>query len=146
MAEVPGQPSEADLRRLLPEGLPSLRSVEEGLQLPKASDDGTAAREKEWDAKTEWQRLELAGLEQDIRERKAYAGKIYWLVVCWLGVVLSIVGASGVQVYGFCAAHVSGTVLVALIGGTTVNVLGLFVIVANDLFPKRMGLGLAGAS
>jgi hypothetical protein len=33
--------------------------------------------------------------------------------------------------------NLSDTVILAAIGGTTVNVLGIFVVVVNYLFPKR---------
>jgi hypothetical protein len=38
---------------------------------------------------------------------------------------------------GFGRTKLSDTVVLAVIGSTTVNLLGILYIVANDLFPKR---------
>ena len=78
--------------------------------------------------------LELKSLQQDIDERKGYATKIFFLVCVWLATVLLIVAASGCE---FIRLTVSDTVLVALISGVSVNIIALFAIVANYLFPKR---------
>ncbi len=78
----------------------------------------------------------LRGLRQDRREREKYADKIFTLVTRWLfGImVLIILCGLGKSVPIF---HLSDAVLLAIIGGTTVTVLGLFAIVAKYLFPKK---------
>lgn len=74
----------------------------------------------------------LADIAQNREQRKKYAGKIFWLVCCWLFVLTVIVACTGVGVMAL-----SDTVLVALISGASVNIIGLMVIVANYLFPKN---------
>ena len=52
----------------------------------------------------------------------------------WIGLIVSIVFLHGCEEVPFRLAQ---TEIVTLIGSTTLNVLGLFVIVARYLFPKR---------
>jgi hypothetical protein len=98
--------------------------------------------------------LENVGLEADIAAREKYANRIYALIVGWLIAILIILLLQGFLVkrqitLNFplighrifrTAIHfeLSAAVLLALIGGTTASVLGLFVIVANYFFPKRI--------
>lgn len=77
-------------------------------------------------------KTELNSLKDDITARKVYAGLIYLLVIMWLGFILWIVVATGSGWY-----KLSDTVLVALITTTTLNVLGLFLVVTQYLFPKK---------
>lgn len=72
----------------------------------------------------------VEGLRQDINARKDYADKIFKLVIFWL------VGVFLILIFNMWASKLSDAVVMALIGGTTVNVLGLFLVVANYLFPK----------
>ena len=76
---------------------------------------------------------ETYGLLQDIEERKAYASKIFKLICSWIGGVFFILVMSGFQLH----FKLSDSVLIALVGGTTASVIGIFVVVANYLFPKR---------
>ena len=39
----------------------------------------------------------MEGMQQDIRERKTYAGRIFHLVVYWLSSILLIVMAQGIR-------------------------------------------------
>lgn len=91
-------------------------------------------------------------LKQDRLERQKYAKYLFKLVCAWLLGVYSIIILGGLsastiridvddiphleRIDGLPKFELSDTVLLALIGGTTVNVLGLFIIVANYLFPK----------
>ena len=77
----------------------------------------------------EAERTSLKGMQQDIEERKTYANRIYWLIVWWLAGVAVIVM--------FGSWHISDKVLITLVGGTTINVLGIFAIVAKYLFNRR---------
>lgn len=86
-------------------------------------------------------------LKQDRKERAKYAGKLFVLICAWLISIYLIIISHGLNkqsvsvqradeteiTYNF-SFDLSDTVLLALIGGTTINVLGLFVIVANYLF------------
>lgn len=78
---------------------------------------------------------ELQQIDEIVASRKSYANKIYWLVVCWLigmGLVILLVGFKE-----WTKFEVDTKVVLALIGGTTLNVLGIFTIVTNFLFPKN---------
>lgn len=68
----------------------------------------------------------------DVNNRKKYSSRIYWMVIGWLiAVILIIVGTGFNKVFPF---FISDKVLMTLIGGTTVNVPGLFVIVIKYYF------------
>ncbi len=99
-------------------------------------DDGTADLYDEEKLSLEDQKAqaELADLLQARGERKKYADRLFWLVACWLAVIGAMVLFSGFAVFSF---QLSDLVLSTLIGATTASVLGLFVIVANYLFPRR---------
>jgi hypothetical protein len=97
---------------------------------------------------------DLAGKKQDREERKKYADKIFCLIAIWLISVLLILLLAG---FGKDITHsfswnngektevftlhtgftLDNDVLIALLGGTTASVIGIFVIVANYLFPRR---------
>ena len=83
-----------------------------------------------WEAEERW--TELHGKIQDIQARKDYASKVYRLVIGWLIALYALI--LGV---GFGLITVANSVLIALITGTTVNIVGLFVIVARYLFYRR---------
>jgi hypothetical protein len=75
---------------------------------------------------------ELSQIDDIVKERKSYAHKIYCLVVGWLAAVGALLLFSGWNAGGF---FLDSKVLLALIGGTTINVLGIFAIVTKFLFP-----------
>lgn len=78
--------------------------------------------------------LENKSLDQDIREREKYTDKIYNLIYKWLQGIGLIILFQGFLPKKFF--YLSDKVLIALIGGTTINVLGLFAIVVCYLFRK----------
>jgi hypothetical protein len=78
-------------------------------------------------------RVHAAGLAQDIQERKKYAHRIFCLICSWIGAVFLLIVACGIG-YRF---SLPSSVLLAVIGSTTLNVLGIFYIVTHYLFPKR---------
>lgn len=69
--------------------------------------------------------------QQDRVLRGGYADKIYWLVCCWLAGMFVILLCCGLR-----WLELSDSVLIAIMTGTTIDILGLMVIVANYLFPK----------
>lgn len=78
----------------------------------------------------------LVGLRQDISQRKKFGTAIFILACVWLafiGFVLSVQGFGGMRGHAF---NLGQPVILALIGTTTINVLGLCYVVANYLFPK----------
>ena len=80
--------------------------------------------------------LRIDQLEQDLKERKHYAAKIYRLIALWLGSLGVILLLQGVKL-PIAFFTLSDSVLLALIGGTTANVLGMFFIVLKYLFPQQ---------
>lgn len=73
----------------------------------------------------------IRNLQQDRKERKRYANKIFALVALYLVCVGFILSASGL---GSAHFSLSDSVLLTLLGTTTANVLGTFFFVANYLF------------
>ena len=87
--------------------------------------------------------IENQGLKQDIAERKKYAHRIFCLISTWLASVLAIIildgfGTSGIALpWIHLSFHLSEPVVLAIVGSTTLDVLGIFYIVTNYLFPKH---------
>lgn len=96
-------------------------------------DPTTTAELKNYDDKKK--EAELSGLKLDIEQRKEFADKIFKLIVWWLIAIFSVLLLQG---FGgrIGWAALSDGVMLALIGGTTANVLGIFAIVANYIFRK----------
>lgn len=92
--------------------------------------------------------LDLVDRRNDIEGRKSYGLYLFSLVILWLFLVLATVCASGAAVrlpnwwpYNYVPIltefELSETVLMALVGSTTVNVIGLLWVVIRYLFPRR---------
>lgn len=96
-------------------------------------------REEEDDLQKEHARAVLRGVKQDIDERKKYAKRFFILACFWLVAitVLLVLQGFGSFWFGLMPFKLADTVLLAVIGSTTVNVLGILYVVANYLFPKR---------
>jgi hypothetical protein len=103
-------------------------------EIAPAPDASAKAEERE--IETSKKRTELAGIKQDITARRNYARRIFYLIVWWLIAVFILL-----LLQGFLSPnkifHLSDAVLLALIGGTTANVLGIFMVVVWYLFPKK---------
>jgi hypothetical protein len=91
--------------------------------------------EEEEDLDRQQQKAAIQGLVQDIDERKKYATYFFWLACSWLLTIILVVLLQGFG--GFLEFRLSDNVVLALIGSTTVNVLGILYVVSNYLFPKR---------
>jgi hypothetical protein len=78
--------------------------------------------------------LQNIGLDQDIRARKKYAFRIFLLVAFWITAVLAILILQGFCFHEF---HLSDNVLLAAIGSTTANIIGMLLIVIKYLFGGR---------
>lgn len=95
-----------------------------------------ATKNEKIDARQQATRIKNQGLLLDQEMRKQYANRIYKLIAWWLGMVMVLLISQGIFSHsGYF--KLSETILLAVIGGTTLNVLGLFVIVINYLFPKK---------
>ena len=112
----------------------------------------TAQREEIGLLEIEERRLRNLGLSHDIQARQTYASSIFRLICWWLASILIVLILQGflskreiVLNFPLLGSHWKTSIhfelaeglLLALVGGTTATVLGLFVIVANYFFPKR---------
>lgn len=120
-----------DLDRLLREEQPS-EEVPSALSALAIEKQSIEADKQSIEA--ERQREVLDGLVQDREQRKTYSKCLFWLICVWMGLILLIVFLHGFEGIPF---RLTQTELVTLIGSTTINVIGLFAIVARYLFPKR---------
>ncbi len=84
-------------------------------------------------------RAELDSFKQDIGQRRTFAPKLYVLTCWWLGCVIVIVLTQGFSEGRYHFFRLNDGVLIALLGTTTVNVVGLFYVVAKYLFPEKSG-------
>lgn len=75
----------------------------------------------------------LQNIDDAIKARKEYTKKIYNLIVIWLASIFVIILAQGFSSKDR-TFYLSNSVFITLISGTTINVLGLFVIVINYFF------------
>lgn len=82
-------------------------------------------------------RAELTSFNQDILQRRSFAPKLYLLTCVWLGLVTLIVLLQGFSEGRWHIFRLDDSVLIALLGTTTVNVVGLFYVVAKYLFPEK---------
>ena len=120
--------------QLSPQEISDLDREKERLKKKRPSTKPDELYQQEIDAhEKEKKRLENISLKQDIYLRRKYAGRIYTLIVFWLVAVFILIILSGFgAVFGWF--KLSTTVLTTIVGGTTINVLGIFYIVANYLF------------
>jgi hypothetical protein len=82
----------------------------------------------------ERRRLENAGLAQDITARRKYAFRVFLLVIGWiLGVYLLLV----FQGFGFHQFRLADNILLAAVGSTTANIIGILLIIVKYLFSGR---------
>ena len=97
--------------------------------------------------------LEIANLKQDMEARREYADKLYRLIIWWLsGIGLLIVFqgftfdfvflatpsvSSNFKDYFPISFSLSDKVFIAILTGTTVNVLGLFLVVARYFYKSK---------
>ena len=103
-----------------------------GSLVPVRSEETALTKREEDSYDKAAKEIKLASDRQDMEERKRYAGKIFGLVAVWLVFIAIVMISVGLSFLKF-----SENVVLALIGSTTLNVLVLFYIVANYLFPKK---------
>ncbi|HEX4008058.1 MAG TPA: hypothetical protein VHX60_17930 [Acidobacteriaceae bacterium] len=114
------------------------------LALDKISASDVQAAQDAPDPKTKKETTELKhrlqsekirSLSQDIDERKKYAHRIFCLICGWLGATFLVLVADGIAQSKWF--YLPEGVLLALIGGTSADVLGIFYIVTHYLFPQN---------
>jgi len=81
----------------------------------------------------------LDSYQQDTEERKKYALAFFILSCVWIAVITMILLLQGFGSFWFgkLPFKLSEPVILATIGSTTVNIIGILFVVANYLFPKR---------
>ena len=80
------------------------------------------------------QKAELDSFRQDTGERKKYAKNILFLTCIWVGGIYLLLLFQG---FGYQGFRLSENVLLAAIGSTTANIIGVFLIVTRYFFPKK---------
>jgi hypothetical protein len=80
------------------------------------------------------QREVVRSFAQDTGERKKYAKRIFGLTCIW---VVGIYALLLLQGFGYKGFHLSDQILLAAIGSTTANIIGVFLIVTRYFFPKK---------
>ncbi len=112
-----------------------LAKITEPELVPPSEKPDKDTQKEDDDLERQKKKAVVRSLEQDIKARGKYAGRIFCLICTWLGSIFLLLVLQGFKTcLGF---HLSDKVLIAVITGTTINVLGLFAIVANYLFPRR---------
>jgi hypothetical protein len=81
---------------------------------------------------------QTSGLTQDIAERKKYAQLFFRLSCAWLVGITAILMLQGFGSLWKVPFKLSDSIVLTMIGSTTVNVLGILYIVAKYLFPNRV--------
>jgi hypothetical protein len=118
-----------------PQQHPSLDSIEISVpsrdSISKNADELTELEESSLASAEYAARIEA--IKQDTTERKRYANRTFWLVCFWLGGIALTIVAQGFKAWGF---YLDADIVMALIGGTTTGVVGIFLIVARYLFPS----------
>ena len=126
--------------------MPSNEALLEALRRALAKRLGQVSKEADPETQIEEEDLErqrtkalIKGIEQDIGERKKYAKRFFTLACCWLAAItlLLLLHGFGSFWFGLMPFRLPDNVLLAVIGSTTVNVLGILYVVANYLFPKK---------
>ncbi|HEY3197863.1 MAG TPA: hypothetical protein VGJ57_07600 [Nitrospirales bacterium] len=110
----------------------SIEDIGKGIIPPSSHPDEKTLQEKE-DLENQAKQAQLESYIQDVKARGEYARKIFWLIVGWISGMFILLLLQGFGSFGF---KLSDTVLIAAISGTTLNILGIFVIVANYIFRK----------
>lgn len=95
-------------------------------------EDEIKAEEQEISFEEREKEAQLARYEDDSRHRKNLVKWATTLIGIWLTAVILILIATGMPLL-----ELSDTVMVTLLSTTTVNVLGLMIIVLNDIFKGK---------
>jgi hypothetical protein len=136
-----GKEASSDLVRKLAEFRERLSQLSdaEALNTETSCDDEIKDEERffekgQRDYEQEIKDAELVSLKQDIDLRRKFAWAGYWMNIGWLVAILLIIVSAGFHFYRF---GLPDSVLLALIGTTTANVLGVLYIVMRYLFDTK---------
>jgi hypothetical protein len=74
--------------------------------------------------------LENVDFAKNIQAREKLAGRLFWLTLSWVAAIFAVI-----LLQGFCPYFdLHDSVLIAFIGGTTANVIGLLAVVVRYFF------------
>lgn len=121
LLQPPDNPPPATLDKIVPTPQASQEAGHDALELE--------TRQAALDAT----KIHNAGLAKYFQQREDWGDRVFWMLVGWLVSVVAVLVLDGFHVHGF---HLDNSIMIAFIGTTTADVLGLGYVVANFLFPK----------
>ena len=77
--------------------------------------------------------LENFDFSENIKARETLAGRLFWLTVAWVVAIFAVILFQG---FWPAAFNLHDNVLIAFIGGTTANVIGLLTVVVKYFFGR----------
>ncbi len=116
---------------------------------PSEGDDEHTLEEHIKSINKEREKLKLLNFRQDINARREYANKLYLLIKwCLIGIGILII-CQGVTLdvpflskdYFLISFSLPDQVLITILTGTTINVLGLFLVVARYFYKSNEEIG-----
>jgi hypothetical protein len=111
----------------------NLEVINAGFAIESASDDSDDCTTLE-QLDILKRREEVRSHVQDREERKEHAHNIFVLTCSWVCAIYLLLLFQGFQYSGF---RLSDSVMLAAIGSTTANIVGVFIIVVRYIFPKK---------
>lgn len=81
-------------------------------------------------------KAQVENFRQDMGERKKYAKYIFLLTCAWVLAVYILLLFQGFGRYGEYTFHLTDSIVLAAIGSTTANIVGVFLIVTRYFFPS----------
>jgi hypothetical protein len=118
----------------MPDETSELEKIAIALSSPPNEVPDPKTREEEERLRLEAIKARLQSFKQDTEARDKYANRIFVLICVWLSAIFGLLVIDGFDVLGF---QLETEVMITAITGTTLNVLGIFVIVARYLFPTK---------
>lgn len=109
------------------------------------TEENSISKSEKMDYEEEKKRLENIRYEEDSAARKELKNKTYRLAVIWLAFIMVIILLQGITidddkfggVFKGLSFNLSDVIMSTLLGGTTVTVTSLLVIVIKGLFKER---------
>jgi|SRR5277367_729591 len=119
---------------LQPQDNPPRPTLDGIVPAPQASPEAAHAAFDLETKQAELAKLNLRNREltEILEQRQDWGDRVFWLLVGWLVSVVAVLVLEGFHLAGF---HLDNSVLIAFIGTTTADVLGLGYVVAKFLFP-----------
>lgn len=82
--------------------------------------------------------LHNIAIEQEIDHKDKYSKKAYKIVRRWLVFIPCLIIVNGLLKYFMSFLFISDTVMITLIGSTTISVVGLFAIILKGTFNSKL--------